>query len=69
MQEIALAKLKEDGLRILQRHVVLPTGSELSNAETAERAARDEAQTEADDGSGKVPRAHSNTAPADSATD
>ena len=65
----AWRKKKQDGIRILQRHVVLSARPELSNAETPERITRVEAEAETKvDGSGEVPRAHPNTAAADSAT-
>ena len=67
MQEIALATLK-DGIRLLPRPVESPIGPELPCPASPERAARVEAQAEAVDGSGEVPRACPNTAAADSTT-
>ena len=67
MQEIALATLK-DGVRLLPRSVESPTGPELPCPASPERAPRVEAQAEAVDGFGEVPRACPNTAAADSTT-
>ena len=69
MQEIALAKLKEDGAGILPRPVESPTGAELPGPAPPERITRVEAQAETKVHSArKIPRAHPNTAAADSTT-
>ena len=65
----AWRKEKQDGIRILPRPVESPTGAELPGPAPPERITRVEAQAETKVHSArKIPRAHPNTAAADSTT-
>ena len=67
-QAAKLAANLKDGLRLHSRLLESPLGSQLPVPEDATGAARD-AQTEAVDGSNKVPRACANTSSTDFETD